>query len=329
MSDYIYRLYVNSDADRAIDLFSECFGKARAKDDWTWQYHSNPYGQSSIVCEYGQEMVGFYGVVLRPLMIQNHETMAGHVMDVMTHPEHQGKGIFTNAAKAAFASSRARGVSVFFGFPNKKALPGHRKVNWKELGTRRILMHPLTQIQHSEENERDLTSSRLSWEGLKAHAEQIDSIFRFGAARHGFVGDRRWEWLQWRYGQKPNSDYSAFACRSGKDDSLRGWTILRTRQFEGKKVGHIVDWLTGPGDDDAARFLESNALLFFVSQGCEYAQCLDNREAESTEPSDPAWRCEEERELDFILRSTDDTGGNTPQADLSQWYMSLGDCDVF
>ena len=329
MTDYKYRPYEDSDADQAIDLFSKCFGKARQKADWKWQYHSCPYGQSSVVCEYGQEMVGFYGVVLRPLMIQNRETMAGHVMDVMTCPEHQGKGIFTNAAKVAFSVAKTRRVSVFFGFPNKNALPGHKKVNWRELGRRMILMHPLTQIPDTDENEGDLRMGKPSWEDMRAHSREIDSMFGLGAVQHQFVADRRWEWLQWRYGQRPGFDYSALTCRSGGDNSLRGLAILRIRQFEGKKVGHIIDWLTMPGEDEAIRFLESVALHYFISQGCEYAQCLDNRDSERAQPSDRAWCSEEGRELELILRSMDDTGDNIPQANLAQWYLALGDCDVF
>jgi len=329
MTDYRYRPYEDTDADQAIDLFSRCFGKARQKADWKWQYHLCPYGQISVVCEYGQEMVGFYGVVLRPLMIENREVMAGHVLDVMTHPEHQGKGIFTSAAKAAFSVAKAREVSVFFGFPNKKALPGHRKVNWRELGRRNILMHPLTRLPDTDENEGDLRIGNPSWEDMRMHSKEINSMFGFEAKQHRFMTDRRWEWLQWRYGQRPGFDYSVLTSRSGKDDSLRGLIILRTRQYEGKKVGHIIDWLKMPEEDGAIRFLESAALRRFILQGCEYAQCLDNRDSERAQPSDSAWRSEEGRGLDLILRSTDNTGENTPQINLTQWYLALGDCDVF
>jgi len=328
MSDYRYRLYAGSDADQAVDLFFECFGKKRTIDEWVWQHHSNPYGQGSIVCESDQKLIGFYGVVFRPLMIRGRELTVGHVIDVMVHPNHQMKGVFMSMASAAFASSKVRGVRLLFGFPNDKAIRGHRKANWREVGARQILRHSLTQLQEPEENENGIVIEWSSWKDLALNVEEIDALFQSSSSKRGFIADRSWRWLQWRYGQKPDSDYSVLVCRTEKDGSLKGWVILRTRRFEGKKVGHIVDWLT-EGEGDAAQLLESRALRYFASEGCEYAQCLDNRDSERTQPSSPVWYGEEGRTLDLILRSIDDLGDNTPQVGLSEWYLSLGDCDVF
>jgi len=316
-------LYKNSDAEKVIALFSKCFGKERSRDEWLWQYHNSPYGQSSVVCRYGSGLAGFYGVIKRPLFIHQKEVMSGHVLDVMTHPDHQGKGLFTSAARAAFEKSRSGGIKLFFGWPNKMAIPGHRKVNWKELGSRNILMHPL-KLQREEEKRSVV--ERSTWEDSGRLSKELDDLFMSRMESSDVIANRRWSWLNWRYALKTGYGYFPILCRSKRDNSLEGWAVLRMKQFEGKKVGHIVDYLVGPGADGSIKSLESWALHYFAQEGCAYAQCLEN-DARMTD--DRSWRSEQERALPFIIRSTDDSGANTPTTELTDWYLTLGDCDVF
>jgi GNAT superfamily N-acetyltransferase len=322
MREYTFELYKNSDADKTIDLFSKCFEKARPRDQWLWQYHDCPYGQKSIVCRLDDQLAAFYGVIIRPLFTHHEETLVGHVMDVMTHPDHQGKGLFTRSAKAAFAASKAAGIRLFLGWPNKQAFPGHRKVNWKELGNRDILKRS---PQASIRPEGDFVTEKTSWSALKGMSKELDDIFSLRCSDLEFVADRRWEWLNWRYALRPGFEYFPVLCRGRQDGSLEGWGILRTRQFEGKKVGHIVDYLTR-GGDEVLHSIESWALRHFAAEGCAYAQCLDN---DYQEISPSSWQTEEGRKLDLIIRSTDESGESTPQIKLDDWYLTLGDCDVF
>ena len=323
MSEYTFELYKNSDAEKVIALFSKCFGKERGRDEWLWQYHHCPYGQGSVVCKHGSDLAGFYGVIRRPLFIHQKEVMSGHILDVMTHPDHQGKGLFTSAARAAFEKSRSGGIKLFFGWPNKKALPGHQKVNWRELGSRDILKHPLKSLQGDEKQN---LVEKSTWEEGVRLSTDLDDLFRLRVKNSDIIADRRWSWLHWRYALRPGFGYFPILCRNKRDDSLDGLAVLRMRQFEGRKIGHIVDYLTRPGADSAIKSLESWALNHFAHEGCAFAQCLENNDA----MTDVAlWQSEPERELPFIIRSTDDSGSDTPTTELKEWYLTLGDCDVF
>ena len=323
MNEYTFDLYTDSNDEKAIGLFLKCFGKERRRDEWLWQYHHNSYGQSSVVCKYGSDIVGFYGVIRRPLFIHQKEVMSGHILDVMTHPDHQGRGLFTSAARAAFQKSESEGIRLFFGWPNQNALPGHRKVNWKELGSRDILNHPL---KSSLGDEKQHIVEKLTWEEGMRLSTDLDDLFRLRMSSSDIIADRRWSWLYWRYALRPRFDYFPILCRNKHDDSLDGWAILRMRQFEGKKVGHIVDYLARPGADSATKSIESWALRHFAQEGCAFAQCLENNDQMIGVES---WQSEPKRELPFIFRSTDDSGSNTPATKLKDWYLTLGDCDVF
>jgi hypothetical protein len=49
----------------------------------------------------------------------------------MTHPNHQGKGLFTKLAKLTYDLAKEEGIEFIFGFPNKNSYPGFiKKLNW-------------------------------------------------------------------------------------------------------------------------------------------------------------------------------------------------------
>jgi len=323
MSEYSFEPYKNSNADKAVELFSKCFNKARPLAEWLWQYHDCPHGQTSVACWYEDKMVGFYGVVLRPFFVEGKEIRSGHVLDVMTHPDHQGRGLFTSAAKAAFKVGHAAGVRLFFGWPNKQAWPGHRKVGWKTLGVRQILSHsPDT----ARGDHKDSAVQLVSWDSLQDVSGDLDTLFTQSLSRLKFVADRRWMWLRWRYAKRPGLSYSPILYKRREYDTISGWAVLRTKQFEGKKVGHIVDFLCSKDDGITGSALESFAFEHFAREECQYVQCLQDPEITSQLHG---WRQEENRELPLIIRSADESGADTPDLGLEDWYLTLGDCDVF
>lgn len=59
----------------------------------------------------------------------------------MTHPEHQGQGLFTKLAERTYESARDSGVDFVFGFPNQNSYPGFtRKLKWQ---------HHRTMVSHT------------------------------------------------------------------------------------------------------------------------------------------------------------------------------------
>lgn len=330
MADYSYRTYERSDADDAVALFSACFGKERSKDEWNWLYHSSPFGQMSVVCDLGDDMVGFYGVLSRPVFLKGRAALAGHVLDVMTHPKHQGKGIFSNCARHAFSESRRNGVNLFFGFPNKQAMPGHAKVNWRLLGTRQILRRaPLTNPLPGHDAPKEIVIRDVSWDSLSRSAEAVDRLNTRSVGGVGFRGDRSARWLKWRYGERPGFAYYAVLLSDESQGLAKGWMVLRSRIFQGRKVGHIVDYAVAPDREDLAESLVKHAMQRFSSEGCEFVQSLEDPHHRIQAGGDGVWETEADRGLPFIVRGTDADGSGTPTLDLCECYLTLGDCDVF
>ena len=104
--------------------------------------------------------------------------------------------------------------------------------------------------------------------------------------------------------------------------------VVRKTLFENELVGHIVDYQSSSDWKQAIDSLLSFAICRLEELGCEYIQCLEGDHLSPFRTS-CNWYSEEGRQLDLILRSTSDDGGDTPSTGLFDWYLTLGDCDVF
>jgi hypothetical protein len=73
----------------------------------------------------------FYGIF--PCFIEYHgaRILAAQSGDTMTHPAHQGKGLFTTLAKMTYELAKENEIQFVYGFPNKNSYPGFiKKLNW-------------------------------------------------------------------------------------------------------------------------------------------------------------------------------------------------------
>lgn len=73
----------------------------------------------------------YYGVFPCIIEYDKIRLVAAQSGDTMTHPKHQGKGLFTRLAKMTYELAEKEGIKFIFGFPNKNSYPGFiRKLGW-------------------------------------------------------------------------------------------------------------------------------------------------------------------------------------------------------
>lgn len=122
------------------ELFCSCFpetsGLSVQKDDhYFWKFHSFPTEESKSY-EYSayreDALIGYYAALPFRYYINNEIRTCGMVCDVMTHPEMQGKGIFTKIGLYSTDKLKECGVDFTTGYPIRpEVIPGHLKVGWK------------------------------------------------------------------------------------------------------------------------------------------------------------------------------------------------------
>lgn len=84
------------------------------------------------------ELAAYYGVFPIKVRRNGREMIAAQSGDTMTHPKHQGKGLFVRLAKLAYETAKSEGIAFVFGFPNQNSYPGFtKKLGWKHRKTMR------------------------------------------------------------------------------------------------------------------------------------------------------------------------------------------------
>ncbi len=61
--------------------------------------------------------------------------MGAQSVDTMTHPEYQGRGIYTSLAKESYTYAASQGIELLYRFPNEQSRPLALKLGWSDLGT--------------------------------------------------------------------------------------------------------------------------------------------------------------------------------------------------
>lgn len=109
-----------------------------------WKHLDNPFGASPAwVAECAGELVGFR-TFLRWRWVGPGGTRyaAVRAVDTATHPEHQGKGIFTLLTRHALVDLAQDGVDFVFNTPNDQSRPGYLRMGWRELGRVPVVVRP-------------------------------------------------------------------------------------------------------------------------------------------------------------------------------------------
>ena len=240
---------------------------------FAWKHRENAFGPSPAwVAVDGDRVVG-----LRTLMRWEFETRdcpvrAVRAVDTATHPDHQGRGIFSALTRRAVAELRAEGVDCIFNTPNDKSRPGYLKMGWQPVGRLPTGIRPasvtaLPRIANARVPAELWSTSTPAGvspdEALKDDAA-IARLLGAVAWPPGVVTRRTAAYLRWRYGFAPLA-YRAMLAGSSAEEGLLLYRLRRRGQATELVVG---DLLLPEAAASAARTLVRAALR---SSGADYA----------------------------------------------------------
>lgn len=95
----------------------------------TSEFGASPIG--FIACDENNVPVAFYGVYPCTMIYRGKRFLVAQSGDTMTHPEHQGKGLFTQLAQLTYEACKSEGIHLVFGFPNENSYPGFvKRLGW-------------------------------------------------------------------------------------------------------------------------------------------------------------------------------------------------------
>lgn len=135
-----------SDTDGILDLLKLSLGEGSIPRDeryWSWKHNDNPFGSSpALVAEAAGRLVGLRVFMRWTWEQQRKEVRSVRAVDTATHPDWQGKGIFTRLTLALVDRMKEEGVSFVFNTPNRFSRPGYLKMGWSSVGRTSLWVRP-------------------------------------------------------------------------------------------------------------------------------------------------------------------------------------------
>jgi hypothetical protein len=137
-SELAVRQATDADLPSVLDLLRLSMGRdadPRFEDLFRWKHLENAFGRSPmwVACD-GDRLAGLRVFMRWEFERGGSRFRAVRAVDTATHPDYQGRGIFTRLTLGALPDLEAEGVDFVFNTPNDKSRPGYLKMGWNDLG---------------------------------------------------------------------------------------------------------------------------------------------------------------------------------------------------
>ena len=313
------RDYSPGDEYLILELFKQVFDRELPLSFWHWRFRDNPFGAGIIkLLLDGEKLIGHYAVSALQLLIDGQETPAVFSMTTMVHPDYRRQGIFPYLANQVYIEAARQGYRLVYGFPNKNSVHSFtQKLGWSDFGTMTALVGNITDLG----SHRDFTVCQPDCyvEEWLGDFTKLDSESRIHVPRSA-------KYLQWRYHDCPIINYHPVAVIH--NSNLVGLAILKL-YFDEKRQpqrGHIVEWFCYDSVYTRITLLNS---CYRVLQAHGFSQV-------SSWVADFALNIML-KNLGFVEEVTDfhfgyrafTSEGQSEWSSKDDWYLTMGDCDVF
>jgi GNAT superfamily N-acetyltransferase len=336
--DLTIRPYEEHDEDAVLDLLGEALGEGptgrRTPAFFRWKHFANPFGASfMLVAEADGRIVGLRAFMRWEFWAGGQSIKAVTAVDTATHPQFQGRGIFSTLTKTALGSLPSD-IDLVFNTPNEKSLPGYLKMGWQIVGRVPVnlrVRRPLRFAKGMRSIRRPGVVPRREAPSMNgpragdvlADDDVISFVKRSSASETRIATRREGSYLLWRYAQVPTLDYRAF--RIARRGRTTGLVIFRVRPRAALWESTISELIVEPGDKSTTR-----ELLRQVTRAASVDHLACHFPARST----ASWGAYSSGFLPSIAGVTFvvkplNRSLELDATSLSSWALSLGDLEVF
>ncbi len=254
------RAYRDDDEAQVLRLLDAALGGgpagSRPAEFFRWKHLQNPFGRSyMLVAEAEGRIVGLRAFMRWTFVVGDGGWRAVRAVDTATHPDFQGRGIFSLLTRRALEDLRDE-ADLVFNTPNEKSLPGYLKMGWQVVGRIPIFVcvrRPVRFARHAW-GSRHADATGTVPQGIDAMAAGdalneagVDVLVRDREEVAGISTERSMGYLRWRYGDAPLLDYRAVSESGG------AMAIFRVRPRGALVEATVSELITPPGDRAAAR----------------------------------------------------------------------------
>ena len=262
------RPYRDEDETSVLDLLAVTLGGGpaghRPADFFRWKHLENPAGRSfMLVAELDGEIVGFRAFMRWRFVAGGSTVRAVRAVDTATHPDHQGKGIFSTLTRQALGGLRGD-TDLVFNTPNASSLPGYLKMGWHVVGQMPVwirVRRPLAFARglrsiHSPSASTDSgpeVRAPSALEVFQRPQQLADLLEESGGLDGRLATPVDVDYLAWRYGRAPALGYRVITDETA--GALSGAAFFRVRPRGGLWETTLGDVIVRSGDRRTARRL--------------------------------------------------------------------------
>jgi GNAT superfamily N-acetyltransferase len=254
--DLVIRRATDEDRSAIIELCRASLGWVEGDPNeafFAWKHDQNPFGPSPtwVAVAPDGSLAGVRVFLRWAFDVPGEATISAvRAVDTATHPDWQGKGIFTRLTMGALDELGDEGLDVVFNTPNDQSRPGYLKMGWSQVG--RV---PVAVRLRSLTSARRLAGARAAAEkwsqpvdvaldapSALADRDGVQRLLDALATPPGIATARSVEYLQWRYSFGPLR-YRAMPLGDRLEDGL---VIFRVRRRGTATELTVCDMLAPP-----------------------------------------------------------------------------------
>jgi len=278
------RRYETEDEDAILELLNAAFGKWHSPEYWRWKYTRNPAGPPIIwLAEHNNKIIGHYGITPIRMKIGNAYVRGSFADDAATHPDYQGRGVFSSIVNRSYLDAGQGGIPITFGFANTNLGPTYKR--YERIG-HICFMIAMTKVFDWEpflakyaQNKRLIRAASAVLRRIRRPRSsrgdlRIETIDRFDERSDVFwervcrnfqvVVRRDQTYLNWRYVGHPEKEYTIRAAVEGR--RFLGYSVLARQRRDNLSLGLIVDILGFQDHRDVVGHLIDDAVRCFEQQ---------------------------------------------------------------
>jgi len=174
------------------ELFSASFNgdKKLSPEYLRWLYEDNPHGKVIGVDAFaGGRLAAHYAIIPRHYKFQSREFLAALSVNTATHPDFQGKGLFTKLAQRTYENAADKGVKFVIGAANANSIHGFlKKLGFTELGQSRLYIGNALTPQSDGELGLSVDAGWLKWRLRNPARQYLHAKFKGKISVYSKIG---------------------------------------------------------------------------------------------------------------------------------------------
>jgi hypothetical protein len=335
------------DDEELFRLYSEVFGTPLAESSrrrWRWQYLENPAnvdGPEIWIARDGDTLLGQYASMPVRLWWGDREVRSSWGMDVFVTQAARGRGIgallFTTwsdhveVALGLGLTPSSHGLFQKLRYDDVGPVPFFQKVlDARAVATRRLggvigpLAGPLLGAALrviAPDAPREQGGVDIA--PIESFGSDYDALWQEAGPSYAMCVRRDRAYLNWKYVACPHRTYERYEARRG--GALVGYVISRQEDYQGTRLGWIIDVFTRAGDAAAQDALVGAVLEGFRFGGVARAQCFAMNGGLGAVLKARGFLAGKSP-MQFCVRSR--AGGPAPFSDTGRWHVMFGDSDM-